>query len=112
MAKITGTVKWFSDAKGYGFIERESGDDVFVHHSAIEGSGFKSLTEGEKVEFDVLEDPKGPKANNVVRLDPPAGGGGGRQPDIRGGPMEPNTEPTEPTDSTDSTEPSEPADPF
>lgn len=95
MAKITGTVKWFSDAKGYGFIERESGDDVFVHHSAIEGHGFKSLTEGEKVEFEVLEDPKGPKANSVVRLDPPAGGGGGgRQPDIRGGPMESTTDPT------------------
>jgi CspA family cold shock protein len=86
MARINGTVKWFSDAKGYGFIEREGGDDVFVHHSAIEGSGFKSLTEGEKVEFDVIDDPKGPKADNVVRLDPPAGGG--PQPDIRGGPME------------------------
>lgn len=94
MAKITGKVKWFSDAKGYGFIEREGGDDVFVHHSAIEGSGFKSLTEGEDVEFDVLEDPKGPKAANVVRLDPPAGGGG-RQPDIRGGPMESTDGPTE-----------------
>ena len=68
MAKITGTVKWFSDAKGYGFIEREGGEDVFVHHSAIEGHGFKSLEEGEKVEFEVLEDPKGPKAHNVVRL--------------------------------------------
>jgi CspA family cold shock protein len=88
MARITGTVKWFSDAKGYGFIEREGGDDVFVHHSAIEGSGFKTLAEGEKVELDVIDDPKGPKAANVVRLDPPAGGGGGRQPDIRGGPMQ------------------------
>ena len=94
MARITGTVKWFSDAKGYGFIEREGGEDVFVHHSAIEGTGFKSLTEGEKVEFDVLDDPKGPKANNVVRLNPPAGGG--RQPDIRGGPMQSPTDHTEP----------------
>lgn len=68
MAKITGTVKWFSDAKGYGFIERADGADVFVHHSAIEGHGFKSLEEGETVEFEVLEDPKGPKAHNVVRL--------------------------------------------
>lgn len=72
MAKITGTVKWFSDAKGYGFIEREGGDDVFVHHSSIEGHGFKTLAEGERVEFDVMEEPKGPKAQNVVRLE--AGG--------------------------------------
>lgn len=73
MAKINGTVKWFSDAKGYGFIEREGGDDVFVHHSAIEGHGFKTLAEGESVEFEVIEEPKGPKARNVVR----AGGDGG-----------------------------------
>jgi CspA family cold shock protein len=69
MAKFTGTVKWFSDAKGYGFIERESGDDVFVHHSSIEGRGFRTLAEGERVEFDVMEEPKGPKARNVVRLE-------------------------------------------
>lgn len=78
MARITGTVKWFSDAKGYGFIEREQGDDVFVHHSAIEGHGFKSLQEGEKVEFEVLDDPKGPKAHNVVRLDAQGRGAGDR----------------------------------
>jgi cold shock protein len=69
MARITGTVKWFSDAKGYGFIERDEGDDIFVHHANIEGMGFKTLKEGERVEFDVLEEDKGPKAQNVVRLD-------------------------------------------
>lgn len=69
MARITGTVKWFSDAKGYGFIERDEGDDIFVHHANIEGIGFKTLKEGERVEFDVLEEDKGPKAQNVVRLD-------------------------------------------
>jgi cold shock protein len=69
MARITGTVKWFSDAKGYGFIEREDADDIFVHHTAIEGFGFKTLKEGEKVEFEVLEEAKGLKARNVVRLD-------------------------------------------
>ncbi len=76
MTKVTGTVKWFSDAKGYGFIERSDGDDVFVHHSAIEGHGFKTLAEGEKVEFDVIEEPKGPKAQNVVRVDAQGGGDG------------------------------------
>lgn len=69
MARVTGKVKWFSDAKGYGFIEREGGDDVFVHHSSIEGHGFKTLAEGEQVEFDVIEEPKGPKAQNVVRTE-------------------------------------------
>ncbi|MGC9319042.1 MAG: cold-shock protein [Armatimonadota bacterium] len=62
----TGTVKWFDDAKGYGFIEREDGEDVFVHYSAIVGEGYKTLTEGSEVEFDVEEDPKGPRAANVI----------------------------------------------
>ena len=69
MARLNGRVKWFSDAKGYGFIEYDEGDDVFVHHSAIEGHGFKTLAEGERVEFEILEEAKGPKAQNVVRLD-------------------------------------------
>ena len=61
-----GKVKWFNNAKGYGFIERESGSDVFVHFSAIQGEGFKSLVEGQKVEFEVVESPKGPAAEAVV----------------------------------------------
>ncbi len=67
MPRITGTVKWFSDAKGYGFIERDDGGDIFVHHTSIEGVGFKTLKEGERVEFEVLEEDKGPKAQNVTR---------------------------------------------
>jgi CspA family cold shock protein len=63
MAK--GTVKWFNDQKGFGFISQEDGPDVFVHFSAIEGNGFKSLEEGQKVEFDVIEGPKGFQASNV-----------------------------------------------
>ncbi len=63
----TGTVKWFNDAKGYGFIERSDGDDVFVHYSAIEGGGFKTLSEGEPLEFDVVEGPKGKQAANVIK---------------------------------------------
>lgn len=63
-----GRVKWFNDKKGYGFIETESGDDVFVHYSAIEGSGFRSLTEGEKVSFEVEQTSKGPQAVNVKRF--------------------------------------------
>jgi CspA family cold shock protein len=78
MARATGTVKWFSQEKGYGFIKQESGPDVFVHHQAIEGSGFKMLYEGERVEFDIVEEPKGLKAQNVTRLDPPPAGQGGQ----------------------------------
>jgi len=63
----TGTVKWFNDAKGYGFIERPDGDDVFVHYSSIQGSGFKTLSEGESLEFDVVEGPKGKQAANVIK---------------------------------------------
>jgi CspA family cold shock protein len=64
--RITGTVKWFNGSKGYGFLEREGGKDVFVHFSAIQGDGFKSLDEGQKVEFTVEQGPKGPQAANVV----------------------------------------------
>jgi CspA family cold shock protein len=61
----TGTVKWFNDAKGYGFISQESGEDVFVHHSAIQMEGFRTLKEGQKVQFDVVQGPKGLQAANV-----------------------------------------------
>jgi CspA family cold shock protein len=63
----TGKVKWFNEKKGYGFIAQESGDDVFVHFSAITGDGFKTLTEGEAVEFEITQGPKGPQAANVTR---------------------------------------------
>lgn len=66
--KVTGTVKWFNDEKGFGFIAREGGADVFVHHSAIQGSGFKSLKEGQKVTMEVTQGQKGPQAQNVVPL--------------------------------------------
>ncbi len=62
----TGTVKWFNDQKGFGFIEQEDGPDVFVHHSAINATGFRSLKEGEKVSFDIQDGPKGPAAANVT----------------------------------------------
>jgi CspA family cold shock protein len=65
MAK--GTVKWFNDTKGFGFIQQESGEDVFVHYSAIGGEGFKTLKEGEDVEFEITDGPKGPQASNVVK---------------------------------------------
>jgi CspA family cold shock protein len=63
-----GTVKWFSEQKGYGFIEQDDGKDLFVHHTSISGTGFKSLTEGQRVQFEIEDNPKGPKAINVEIL--------------------------------------------
>jgi CspA family cold shock protein len=68
MSTTTGTVKWFNETKGFGFIEQENGPDVFAHFSAIEGSGFKTLTEGQKVEFKVTQGQKGPQAENIVAV--------------------------------------------
>ncbi|MCK4675145.1 MAG: cold-shock protein [Gammaproteobacteria bacterium] len=68
MSTTTGTVKWFNESKGFGFIEQESGPDVFAHFSAITGSGFKTLVEGQRVEFTVAQGPKGPQAENIVAL--------------------------------------------
>ena len=63
-----GTVKWFNDSKGFGFIEQDNGPDVFAHFSAITGEGFKSLAEGQRVSFDVVDGQKGPQASNIVKL--------------------------------------------
>jgi CspA family cold shock protein len=68
MAQATGRVKWFNDAKGYGFIAREDGPDVFVHYSAIQGDGFRSLAEGQTVQFEITEGPKGLQATNVTKV--------------------------------------------
>jgi CspA family cold shock protein len=64
-----GKVKWFNDSKGYGFLEQENGEDVFVHFSALQQDGFKSLKTGEKVEFEIVQGPKGPQAANVVKAE-------------------------------------------
>ena len=64
---LKGTVKWFNESKGFGFIEQEEGKDVFVHYSAIAGSGFKTLNEGDKVRFEIVDGPKGPAAANVTK---------------------------------------------
>ena len=64
----SGTVKWFNETKGFGFIERDGGSDVFVHHSTIQAQGFRTLTEGARVKFEVIEGPKGPAADKVVQL--------------------------------------------
>ncbi len=63
-----GNVKWFNETKGFGFIQQESGEEVFVHYTAISGDGFKTLKEGEEVEFDVIQGPKGPQASNVTKV--------------------------------------------
>jgi cold shock protein len=68
MDRMTGTVKWFNDAKGFGFIGREGGPDVFVHFTAIETTGFKSLAEGDQVEFEIVQGQKGPQAANVRKV--------------------------------------------
>jgi CspA family cold shock protein len=68
MSRVTGTVKWFNESKGFGFIEQESGPDVFVHFRQISGDGFKTLADGQKVEFTVTEGQKGPQAENVIAL--------------------------------------------
>jgi CspA family cold shock protein len=65
---VSGTVKWFNESKGFGFITQDNGTDVFAHYSAIEGNGFKTLAEGQSVSFDVVEGDKGPRAINIVKL--------------------------------------------
>jgi CspA family cold shock protein len=74
LAQYKGTVKWFNNAKGFGFLGREGGADVFVHYSSIQSDGYKSLKEGDEVEFDIIEGSKGPQADHVVRINegPPA----------------------------------------
>jgi CspA family cold shock protein len=72
VAQYTGSVKWFNNAKGYGFLGREGGPDVFVHYSSIQIDGYKSLKEGDEVEFDIIEGSKGPQADHVIRLRDPA----------------------------------------
>ncbi len=69
MSRTSGTVKWFNNTKGYGFISQPSGADVFVHYSAIKENGYRTLREGEQVEFDVKIGPRGPQAENVVKLE-------------------------------------------
>ena len=66
--QVSGTVKWFNGSKGYGFIAREGGEDVFVHYSAIQGDGFRNLDEGDQVQFEVTQGPKGAQASNVVKV--------------------------------------------
>jgi CspA family cold shock protein len=68
VSRIKGTVKWFNNAKGFGFIGREDGPDVFVHYSAISSEGYKSLSEGDPVEFEIVQGQKGPQAGNVVKV--------------------------------------------
>jgi len=68
VARLQGTVKWFNNSKGYGFIGQDGGSDVFVHYSAIEGDGFKSLQEGDSVEFEIVQGQKGPQADKVTKL--------------------------------------------
>jgi CspA family cold shock protein len=68
MTRVTGKVKWFNNEKGYGFIEQPGASDIFVHYSAIQGDGFKTLEEGQEVEFEVTQGPKGPQAEKVIKL--------------------------------------------
>lgn len=70
--RLTGRVKWFNNTKGYGFIQQENGEDVFVHYSAIQEQGFRSLEEGQAVEFEIAQGPKGPQAEKVIKVGPAA----------------------------------------